>query len=848
MKLFIFVCLFCCLHGLVKGQTPDTTTITQLLTQAERLLPKPAESRAARALLEQAMLLSRQQQYKPGIERASELQVQLALKLSDDAAIIRNLPALPYSRRNELMRILVFRLLDRRQVDSAMHLSRRLKEEAIAQQQPFLANDAEYYIARCHQTKGELRLMKDCYVKMAAFHRNNKDEASELITWTVLNSWTSENDTSQPLKLNVQEKVAELSKRLGKMKEYALILSDIAQSHLLFGRVHEAEKNLLEAAAMLEKMGVKERYNIYESLARLYVRKAHVEKALLYARLGQHNRRQAGSVDSVALHALTSEVYTTFGMPDRYFAEQVQMLADRDAYTERHPGYIERFARLIEYQQGTRTALTYLEPRLKDATIFRTNRQQIFPTMMLGDMHLRLKDTLAAMQYFRKAVTLLDPAYSDRDDMPQYAYFRMASGYYIQKKYDSSLIYLQKMQELNDGQIHLYHKPQMFDLLMKVNSAMGRYQAALRHAGRHQQLRDSIYNVQRWAQLEEIETKYETEKKDQQLKQQAREVAWLTQQTALRDALMKQKEFAALQSEILIKKDMLQAQQEARMRGDSLKNKEERIRTMSKEAMFHQTLLRQTRATRNAVITGAALLLVSLLLVYNRYRLKQRTNRELQQQRDVISVNNTELSKLVKEKEWLLKEVHHRVKNNLQVVMSLLNIQSHYLEDDRAISAIRDSQRRVNAISLIHKKLYQSDNPAVVNIGIYIQELLEHLREYTDMQQGILLKTDIAPVSLDIARALPIGLLLNESITNAMKYAFPDNTAGEILISLQKNKEAGSLTLLVADNGVGCPDAPGAAGKSLGMSLMDALAQDLGGELVVESDGGMRVSVTFPVE
>ena len=139
-----------------------------------------------------------------------------------------------------------------------------------------------------------------------------------------------------------------------------------------------------------------------------------------------------------------------------------------------------------------------------------------------------------------------------------------------------------------------------------------------------------------------------------------------------------------------------------------------------------------------------ALLLTLLLLSYNRYRLKQRSNQQLQAQQRVlqerqeeINYKNTTLQLLLTEKEWLLKEIHHRVKNNLQIVMSLLNAQATYLSDEAALSAIQESQHRVQAMALIHQKLYQSEQVARISMPAYIQEVVSYLRDSYNLHQPI---------------------------------------------------------------------------------------------------------------
>ena len=155
--------------------------------------------------------------------------------------------------------------------------------------------------------------------------------------------------------------------------------------------------------------------------------------------------------------------------------------------------------------------------------------------------------------------------------------------------------------------------------------------------------------------------------------------------------------------------------------------KDNDIKLLQKEKQLQETMLLQAKYTRNWILGGVGLLLIIVgLLVYNT-RLKQRTNKKLKRQRVEIEKQNVTLRHLVNEKEWLLKEIHHRVKNNLQIVMSLLNSQSAYIDNEPALTAIHDSQHRVHAMSLIHQKLYNSENVSSIDMSFYIRELVSYL-------------------------------------------------------------------------------------------------------------------------
>ncbi|WP_254568241.1 histidine kinase dimerization/phosphoacceptor domain -containing protein [Oscillatoria sp. HE19RPO] len=201
----------------------------------------------------------------------------------------------------------------------------------------------------------------------------------------------------------------------------------------------------------------------------------------------------------------------------------------------------------------------------------------------------------------------------------------------------------------------------------------------------------------------------------------------------------------------------------------------------------------------------------------------------------------------LEEKELLLKEVHHRVKNNLQVISSIFSLQSSYIEEPRILSILRDSQNRIASMALIHEKLYHSDTLAKIDFNDYIESLTSNLFScYSINAQKVLLKLDIENVSLNLDTAIPCGLLLNELVSNSLKHAFPDNGSGTIFIEFtaQTNQQ---LNLMVRDTGRGLPEGLDfKKTNSLGLRLVRALTRQLRGTLEIKNSHGACFQITFP--
>ena len=206
--------------------------------------------------------------------------------------------------------------------------------------------------------------------------------------------------------------------------------------------------------------------------------------------------------------------------------------------------------------------------------------------------------------------------------------------------------------------------------------------------------------------------------------------------------------------------------------------------------------------------------------------------------------NENNLKQSLSEKEILLKEVHHRVKNNLQIINSILNLQSSYIEDEKTLEIINESQNRIRSMSFIHESLYQTSNFSSINFKEYIENLLSNLIYSYQIGTKIKITRSIENIDLSLDQAIPCGLILNELITNSLKYAYDLDEDGEVFISIKRMDS--KIEVIVQDFGIGLPkNFDIETADSLGLSLVHTLTEQIDGELTVKSDGGTKILIIF---
>jgi two-component sensor histidine kinase len=404
---------------------------------------------------------------------------------------------------------------------------------------------------------------------------------------------------------------------------------------------------------------------------------------------------------------------------------------------------------------------------------------------ILGGSFQMLNKPESADKYYRVILDLSNK-YPNLDGQFSSNYFGIAAFYVSRGNPKMAKVFLDK--GVAAGERNIMTLMYEANMLYQLDSLKGDYRAALEDHIRYKNLFDSNTNIGQRNKLQELEVKFDAQKKDQDIK-------YLRQQQAAQ-----------------------------------------------------QLESRQNKLLRNILIAIAGLFLIIIGLLFGRYRLKQRTNKRLEAQQQAINDQNLALRHLVKEKEWLVKEIHHRVKNNFQTVMGLLGTQCGYLNSEPAINAIRDSQQRIQAMSLIHQRLYQTENLSAVSMPEYVHELVDFLRESFSIGPLVRFRLEIEPILLDLEHCIPLGLILNEAITNSFKYAFLHSREGIISISFCQTTPK-HFELIIKDNGAGLPPGfEGSKASSMGMNLMHGLCREISATISMTSHPGTQISIGFDYE
>lgn len=556
--------------------------------------------------------------------------------------------------------------------------------------------------------------------------------------------------------------------------------------HFWAGNIDLAEKELLEAYEIQKKIGFKHTHYTTAPLTFIYTLKNNLKKALFYAIENVKTMESTNDflcADNFYLHL--GSVYFSMGHIDESINLYKKSFAMRK--NSLNSGNWSKSLYLIieslSQEKRYKEALTYI--KLTDLYPPTNNVDVFFLAFAKAATYAAMGNNQAAQKFYadmdKDAQKIISPQTAI---VVLLGYSKMSLFYAHNGNAAKAQIYADKVFDLGKKTNQNVNFQDLELSLFKIDSLNGKYYSSINHYQNFTRINDSLYDISNNKKIEELKIEYQTLKK------------------------------------------------------------EENIKKLEVQSKLQQSKLDQSKLLINFSVGIILLLFVIIGLFYNHYQLKQKNNKKIELKEKEISLKNKSLQNLVLEKEWLIKEIHHRVKNNLQTVMSLLNSQTEFIEDDLALSTIKSSQHRIHAMSLIHQKLYMSENIASINMPIYINELIEYLKDAFNLNQRIRFSIEIEELELEVTQAIPVGLIINEAVTNAIKYAFPNTREGLISLALSAT-DFNQYKLTIQDNGIGILINDNKVNTSFGMTLIKGLSEDLDGILTIESNNGTLIQLSF---
>ncbi|MDF7814068.1 histidine kinase dimerization/phosphoacceptor domain -containing protein [Hymenobacter sp. YC55] len=650
---------------------------------------------------------------------------------------------------------------------------------------------------------------REAVLQALARSQQRHDRRREAIGWYLLSETYEKSMTLHPQRIRYLKQAIRLFGEVHDPVQQARVLRELADAYLMQGKPARAKEELLRSLALYRAAGYRKQHSTLDLLAATNDALGNYKDALQYAMAAVASAKR--SQDTLMLctyYMRVGAVYHQFDQREKII--QYYRLAMRSAeanhYTDTALSLASTIARVLLAENRPQEALALILEKSK-AYPPQDDYSRLAVAQGLISCYLRTKQYALATAYCQQVESLLrSKNVVDNTRVLHGAYLTIGACCLATKQYSKARTYLLK--SLAAGQVVLTRSSMAHAclLLSRVDSAQGKLPSALAYYQRYKAINDSIFNEKNSKQLAALQVQYDTEKREQS-------IALLTKQTQLQ-----------------------------------------------------QLTIRQRELQRNAVLGGAGLLVLVLGLGYNRYRLKQRSARLLEQKQLALETQQAEIHRknhaleqvvsekdqlleerqgLLVEKDWMLKEIHHRVKNNLQVVSSLLSTQSRHLHDPQAVAAIRESQNRVQVMALLHQKLYQADNLGRVNLADYARDIVTYLVESFDRQRSVLVQLELAPIELETTVATPLGLIINEAVTNALKHAFPSSRRGTLTVRL-RSLAPSFYELTISDDGVGLP--PGfdlKRSRSLGMVIIKGLSRQLDGQLAVSSADGVCLNLQF---
>ena len=588
-------------------------------------------------------------------------------------------------------------------------------------------------------------------------------------------------DITEKIKLN--EKAAQLFNQAGVRKEEANTRKHLSDLQLLNGDLKKALTELQKALKIFKEINYTELQDVYDLFNNVLNLSGNYTEALQYGLLAlktAENFKDSSAQLSTIYNHLGATMYY-LSKPDQaaLYYQKALSVVFKNKDTGSVFVIVHNLANAYILANKLSEAIDILKSIEKNY-LLPDAYSKVYIYSSFVSSYTEMKNYALADIYVKKLLDI-SPKNDPLDPLQGDIYMPVIKYYLATKQYHQVVKYCTFNEAFCKEYGIVKNQIANYRSWYQADSALGNFNSALSHYQMLTTLNDSLFNEAKIKQISELQIQYDTEKKDNDI-------------------------------QLLTKQDLLQKKE-----------------------------LHQASVLRNLTLAAVALLIIVLILLYNRFRLKQIANHQLELKQQEINQKNQELTDMLAEKEWWLKEVHHRVKNNLHTIICLLESQAMYLEKD-ALQAIEKSQHRIYAMSLIHQKLYQNEDLQVIDMSIYLEEFIGYLKDSFDTEKiDFIIKVD--PVQLNLQQAIPVALIINEGVTNSIKYAFENENEPRICISMTQTDERVKLTIM--DNGRGFELKEEDEGKSLGMQLIRGLSKELKGTVRIDTKGGTKLSVEF---
>lgn len=577
-------------------------------------------------------------------------------------------------------------------------------------------------------------------VSKILLHEGETTRRVDLMNKLANNYFSTSSDTAFTIAQNANEVATKINYHLGQ----ANTLLTMGAFHRTRGRHKEAQDLILASIAIFEKLDNKKRLAIaHLQIAQLYKDMSGSQNTIPYIQQGIHYSKSAYELLKATRDTL--EMASSLNQQGIIYRDLAKHAAYRHYYDTAFTVYQQALG-LIQASNGRYT---------DDLSILYNNISQVYIEYK--------KDYSKALDYLFKAVQLNQSA--NRYSSLSYNYNNISNCYVQLKRYSEALLYARKMLEVSLAIKQPSRIRNAYSQLSDVFSAVKQYDSALHYYVQSDVLEDSLTNIAKQREVIDLQTKYETGKKEVEI---------------------------------------LRLQTEAEARNKRI-------------------------AWLVAGVVALAALAGWMIWLYQR----------IKKQQQQIRAQSTRL-------EVMMKELHHRVKNNLQIVSSLLSLQTYKVHDEGAVLVLKESQQRVQAMSFIHQRLYKTESLTAVNMKEYLTDLAESLiSSYGFGRDEFDLNILVGKEMMDIEQALPIGLIINELMTNSLKYAYEGVQHPSLYIALKE--DASNIVCTVKDNGAGIDEKTwNQKSNSFGKQLVKALCKQLRAQQTLVVNEGTQFTITIP--